>query len=87
MAYSGRVDDTNFIALLDYGSSFAQFTYRVRFPTMFEQRRGFTYEEVFGFGSGQWNFIEEGREDDAMSVLCDVVVALAMVAREVVRAR
>jgi endonuclease/exonuclease/phosphatase family metal-dependent hydrolase len=51
--------------------------------TRLGDRRGLTYEGVYGFGFGTWDFVEDDQEESAMLTLSEAVQRVVDLAAQV----
>ena len=74
-AYAGKIEGEKVSVHLDYGSKSYQLRYDVQLSRLkpWQTFKGPAYENLLGFGSGGWNQIEAGSEDQAFALLTELV--------------
>ena len=70
--YTGALEGIDVSVWIDYGGR-SQLVYGIRIPNVSGISRRLTYEGIYGFGSGVWNFIEDGQEESAMLTLYEAI--------------
>jgi hypothetical protein len=84
--YTGALEGIDVSVRIDYGGR-AQLVYGVKVPSVSDIGHRLTYEGVHGFGTGVWDFIEEGQDELAMLTLCEAIRKIVDLASRVSKIR
>ena len=73
--YAGKIENEEVSVHLDYGGRSDQLRYDVRLLRLkpWQKVIGPSYEKLHGFGSGNWDQIEKGSEDQSFALLTELV--------------